>query len=131
MPPSSGRLRQPPGQVERRDLEHRAGPFAVAGGDDRRLDVEEAAGLEERVDRRADRVADAGDRSERVRPRTQVGDLAQKLEAVPLLLQRIRLGVGRAEDLQRAGGQLDALPFAGALLELAGDVQAGAGRDAP
>ena len=39
------------GRVERRHAEHRAGPFAVAGRDDRRVDVEEALLLEEVVDR--------------------------------------------------------------------------------
>ena len=61
-------------EVERRDAEHLAGPFAVAGRDDRRVDVEEALLLEEVVDRLADAVAHAGDGAERVGPRPQVGD---------------------------------------------------------
>ena len=65
------------------------------------------------MDRRADRVAHAGDRSEGVRPRPQVGDFAQEFEAVPLFLQRIGLRVGRAEDIERPGRQLDALPLPG------------------
>ena len=85
-------------QVERGDLEHRARPFAVAGRDDRRVDVEEALFLEEVVDRAADAVPHAGDRAEGVGPRAQVGDRAQELEGVPLLLERIGLGVGPAVD---------------------------------
>jgi len=81
------------------------------------------------MDRGAHGVTDAGDRSERVGPRTQVGDLAQKLKAVPLFLERVGLGVGRPEDFQRAGGQLHALALARAFLQLADDVQTGAGRD--
>ena len=77
------------------------------------------------MDRGADGVADAGDRSEGVRPRTQVGDLSQELKAVPLFLERVGFRVGRSEDFQRAGGQLDALALAGAFLQLAGDVHAG------
>ena len=74
-------------QVERGHLEHRPGPFAIAGGDDRRVDVEEAALLEELVDRVAHAVPHAGHGAEGVRARPQVGDRAEELERVALLLQ--------------------------------------------
>ena len=71
-------------QVERGDLEHGPGPFAIAGGDDRRVDVEEAPLLEELVDRVADAVPHPGDGAEGVGPRPQMGDRPQELERVAL-----------------------------------------------
>ena len=99
-------------RVERRDAEHLAGPFAVAGGDDRRVEVEEAFLLEEVVDRAADAVAHARDRAERVGPRPQMGPLAELFERVPLLLQRVRFGIGPAVDDDLGGVHFGGLPFA-------------------
>ena len=48
---------------------------------------------------------------------------------MPLLLEGIRFGIRRSQNFQRAGRQFDALPFAWTFLQLAGDVNAGAGRD--
>ena len=50
-----GRARQV-GQVQRGDAEHLAGALGVAGGDDRRVDPEEAALVEEAVDGHGQRV---------------------------------------------------------------------------
>ena len=58
-----GRARQV-GEVERADAEHLAGALGVAGRDDRRVDPEEAALVEEAVDRHASAVAHARDRAE-------------------------------------------------------------------
>jgi hypothetical protein len=55
--------------VNRRDAEEGTGPFAVARGNDRRVDVQETLLVEEVVDRFADLVAEPGDGTERVRPR--------------------------------------------------------------
>ena len=77
-PPSS--LRQVR-QVERRDPEHRPGALGVAGGDDRRVDPEEAALVEEAVDGHRQRVPHPGDGAEGVGPRPEVGDRPQVLEA--------------------------------------------------
>ena len=54
-----------------------------------RMDVEEAALLEKAVDGEAQGVAHPRHRAEGVGARPQVGDLAQKLEGVPLLLERV------------------------------------------
>ena len=67
-----------------------------------RVHVEEAALLEELVDGERQRVADAEDGAEGVRARAQVGDLAQELHRVPLLLERIGRRVGGAEDVDLA-----------------------------
>ena len=83
-------------EVERRDAEHRPGPFAVAGRDDRRVDVEEALLLEEVVDRL--RLTQL--RTRATAPKVFVRGrrwaiVAEQLERVPLLLQRIGFGIGR------------------------------------
>ena len=80
-------------EVERGDAEHGPRPFAVAGGDDRRVDVEEAFLLIKIVDAAADAIAHARDRPEGVGSRTEVGPFAEFFQRVLLLLQRIRLGV--------------------------------------
>lgn len=91
-----------PGQVvhiERRHLEHRAGAFAVRSRDDRGVEIVESVFVEIFVDGVSHGVTDAEHRTERVGARTQVGDFAQKLQRMPLLLQGIALGVGRTVNL--------------------------------
>ena len=56
------------GEVEGRDAEHLAGPFAVARRDDRRVDPEEAALVIETMDRLRERMADARDGPDEVGP---------------------------------------------------------------
>ena len=53
-------------EVEGGDLEHLAGPFAVGGGDEWGVEIEEAALVEEGVDGIGHIVADAADGSEGV-----------------------------------------------------------------
>jgi len=77
------------GGVERRHAEHLARALAVAAGQYRRVHVDEAAVVEEAVDRlRSDR-AHAERALEQVRARAQVLYRAQVLERVALLLQRV------------------------------------------
>ena len=83
-----GRARQVR-EVERRDPEHLAGALGVRRRDDRRVDPEEAALVEEPVHRLRERVAHARDRADDVRARPQVRDLAQVLHRVALRLHRI------------------------------------------
>src|SRR5690606_39549439 len=64
------------------DIEEGARPFRVGGGDHRSVDVQKAAFLKKIVDRATERVAHAKDGVEGVRARSQVGDLAQKLEEI-------------------------------------------------
>ena len=118
-----------PLEVQRRHLEHLTGTLAVTGGDDRRVNVDESTVLEEAVDGRRQRVADAGNRPKRVRPRPQVGDLPEELETVTLLLQRIVLGIRLADHFQRLDPQFDPLPLARRLLERSDSLQAGTGGD--
>ena len=99
------------GQIERGDLEHLAGPFAVAGSDDRRVDVQEAFFLEEIVDRAGHAISQPGDGAERIGPRSQMGNRPQELERVLLLLQGVRFGVGIAVDDHRGGLHLGGLPL--------------------
>ena len=116
-------------QVERGHLEHRAGAFAIAGGDQRRVDVEETAFLEELVDRVAHAIPHPGDGAERVRARPQMGDRPQELERVALLLQRIRGHVGHAVDRDRGGLDFGRLALARRRLDQPGDADAATGRE--
>ena len=67
--------------LERGDAEHLARAFAIAGGDDRGVHIDEIALLEELVDGVGQPAARAEHRAEQVRARTQVRDGAQELEA--------------------------------------------------
>ena len=84
-------------------LEHFAGALAVAGRDDRGVDVKEAVALEEGVGGVGELVADAGDGADRVGAWPQVRLLAQELHAVLLLRHRVRRAVTRpkVQDLGR------------------------------
>ncbi len=106
-PAAAGRV----GQVQRGDLEHLAGALGVAGRDHGRGQVEEAARLEVLVDGHEQRVAHPGHRAEGVGAQAQVGDGAQVLEAVPLLLQRV-VRRGAAHQAERLGPQLHGLALA-------------------
>ena len=97
--------------VEGRDAEHLPRPFGVRRGDDRRVQVEEAALLEEVVDGARRGVAHAPDRADRVGARSQVRDGAQELEAVSLLLQRVVVA-DLPHHLDLARLDLVALPLA-------------------
>ena len=95
-------------EVERRDAEHLARALAVGTRDNRGLDVNKAAVLEERVHRLCGHAADAKRRAEEVRARAQVLDRAQELHAVALFLQRV-VRRGRALDRDAVGLELERL----------------------
>ena len=115
-------------QVQGGDAEKRASALAVGGGEDRRVDVEEAALLEEAVDRRGEDVAHAEDGADGVAARAQVGDLAQELHRVTLLLKGVGGRVGVAIHFDHARLQLYRLPGARRGHQLAADAQARPGR---
>jgi len=116
--------------VEGGHEEHLAGALAVAGGDDGRVEIEEAAVLEELVGRRRQAVADPRHGAEGVRPGPQVGHLAQVLEAVALLLERIALGIlDPADHLDLRRQHLDGLSLARRLAQLALDPHGAAGHE--
>ena len=75
-------------EVERRHLEHFAGTFTVRACDERRVDIDEAALLEELVDGVGDDAAHAEDGLEGVRSRAQMRKCPQKLHGVALGLDR-------------------------------------------
>ena len=97
--------RVPPqvGEIEGRHPEHRSGAFGVVGRDDRRVDPEEAALVEEPVQRLGQAVAHPGDGAEGVGPGPEVGHLPEVLEAVPL--GRHRVGVGVVDPAQHLDGR--------------------------
>ena len=101
-----------------RDAEHLAGPFAVAGGDDRRVDVEEAfaPGRSRGSSGRRSCAPAATAPNVFVRGR-RWAIVAEQLERVPLLLQRIRLGIGRSRGRSTSSAcDFGRLPLAAARL---------------
>ena len=84
-------------KIERCDLEHFACALAVGAGDERGVDIDEIAFLEELVDGVGDEAADAEDGLEGVRARTQMRHGAQ-------ILHRMALGL---DGIIRRGGTLD------------------------
>ena len=107
-------------KIERRDLEHLARALAVGAGDERRMDVDEVALLEELVDGVGDEAADAEDGLEGVRARTQMRHGAQILHRMALGLDGIIRG-GRTLDKDLARLQLKRLLGLGRQDERAGD----------
>ena len=112
------------GGVDRGDAEHLAGAFGVRGGDDGRVDVDEALALEVLVDGSRGDGAHAEDGAEEVGARTQVLDGTQELDGGALLLQRVVLGGGTL-DHDALGLDLEGLRRVGRELELAGDDEGG------
>ncbi len=89
-------------RIERADAKQLTGAFAIARGDDRRVDPHEAVAVKVAVHRLRDRVAHARDGAERIRPRAQMRDGAQVLEGVALLRDRIRLRIVDRADQRDA-----------------------------
>ena len=117
------------GEIERRHLKLLPGSFTVAGGDDRRLNVEESSRLKETVDRRTEGVPHASDRAEGIGSRAEMGLLAKELHRVALLLERVRRRIGRSQNLQAPRVNLDPLALAERFFDLADDGDARAGVD--
>ena len=88
--------------LQRGDLKHLARAFAVAAGDDRRVDVEKAALLEETMHGKGHLAAHAEDAAEEIRARTQMRDGAEEFRRVAFLLQRVGR-IGLAEEFEFLG----------------------------
>ena len=97
--------------IKRRHLEHFARAFAVAGGDQRSVEVVKAAALEEFMRRKRQRVTHAGDRAKRVRARPQMRHFAQTFEGNTRFAERIFQRVAEAEHLHVRRLEIDGLPF--------------------
>ena len=98
-------------QVECRDLEHLPSTFGITRRDQRRVHIEEATLMEERMDSDRHVVTHAIDRPKGIRARTQVGDLTEELQRVPLLLQGIGSRICRPEDFEFVCLYFYALPL--------------------
>ena len=122
---SVGKLRQVL-QIQRGHLEHLARALRVGPGDDRGVEVIETTVVEVLVDGKRHVVTQPEDGAEGVRTRTQVRDLAQELERMSFLLQRIRL-IRVTEDLDRLRLDLHGLPRSLRSDQLARRPDAGAG----
>src|SRR3970282_660632 len=96
-------------QVQGCYIKHLAGTFAIRGGDNRRLNVDEVSLLKKAVNCAGEGVAHAESRAEGVATDPQVGDVTQELEGMSLLLQRVGRGICRAVDGDPCGFQLHRL----------------------
>ncbi len=100
-------------QIQGGDAEHLAGTFGVGGGDERRGNPDEALLVEEAVDGLCQAVAHPGHSANDVGARTQVGLLAQVLDAVALGGHRVGVRVfDPADHLDLGGLQLERLAAA-------------------
>src|SRR5439155_24625228 len=75
--------------VDGSDAKQFARSFAVAAGDDRRMNVVKPTFLEELMNGKGQSAANAKDTTKQIRTRTQMRDFAQKLRSVSFLLQWI------------------------------------------
>ncbi len=92
---------------------HFTGALAVRTGENGTVQAEEPPLPEETVHGEGGLRADPEKRAVLVGARPQVGDGAQKLVGVALLLQRVGLRVGGSHHPQRGGPDLPGLPCAG------------------
>src|SRR5262249_52607054 len=88
-------------EIERRHTEHVARALGVPRGDDRRVHVDEILALEKLVDGEREPRTHAEDGAEQIRARTEVRDLAEKLQRVAFFLERVSL-VRFAENFEFA-----------------------------
>ena len=72
-------------QVECRDLEHLPSTFGITRRDQRRVHIEEATLMEERMDSDRHVVTHAIDRPKGIRTRTQVSDSRRNSSECPVL----------------------------------------------
>ena len=122
---STGRI----GYIQRRHLEHLPGSLSIRGSDQRSVEVDKPLVVEVLVNRICHIVADAEDCTKGVGPRAEVSHLSQELKGVLLLLQRIRIGVCRAVDLNGISLYLYCLSLALTLYQLAVYRETGTGGD--
>ena len=93
--------------------------FGIGRRDDRRVQKQESALLEEFVNRHRRGVADSKHHTQRIRTRSQVRKGAQKFERMSFLLQRIVFG-NRADHLDALGLQFETLTLSWRIDEFAG-----------
>ena len=80
------------------------------------------------MDRICKGAPDAHDGTDEVRPGSEIRDLAQELDGMPLLLERVVDRAG-ADDLESLEGELDALRLTLACDQPSGTSYGGTGRD--
>ena len=107
--------------IQRGNAEHFARAFAVACGDDRRVDPDVAVVVEVAVDRLRETVANARDSAERVGAHAQMRDVAQVFKSVAFGCDGIRVRIIDPAD----DGERRRLDFVGLSLALAFDKLAG------
>jgi hypothetical protein len=88
--------------------------------------IEKSLFLKEFVNSEAQRVPDAGNRSEGIGARPQMGYFPQKFECMPFFLERIGISRSLADEFDMFSLQLDALVLSGRFDDSASEPYAGA-----
>src|SRR5207247_1722244 len=112
--------------VDRGNAKQFARAFAIASGNDRRVDVKEAAVLKKFVNGECEPAPHTKDAAEKIRARPQMRDLAQKFRRVPFLLEGISF-IRAADDVDLVRDQFPSLAFAVGSDERASDANGSAG----
>ena len=117
-------------EIERRYAEHLAGALGIGRRDDRRVDPEEAARIEEPMHGHRERVTHARGGADDVGAHAEMRDLAQVLHRVALRLHRIMIRIlDPADNLDGIRAHLERLPLALRRDQLADDAHRAASRD--
>ena len=111
--------------IEGGNVEHLAGAFCIGGGDERGVEIVKPSVVEIFMDGKCHGMTQTKHAAEVVGAGTQMADLAEELQAVAFLLQRIGLGISGAVHLDLLGLYFYHLSFALRLHQRAGDVQTG------
>ena len=115
-------------EVLRSHLEHLSGSFAVAGRNNRCMEIEKAVLMEVTMDGHRHVMADTEHRTERVGTQTHVGMRTHILHALPFLLHRI-IRTARTQHLYFTGSDLHGLSRTYTLHQFTCHTQARTGRD--
>ena len=98
-------------RVQRRNAKQFSSTFAIAAGDDRRVDVNKTALLKKLVNGKCQTAPHAKDATEEVRAGAEMSDFAKKFRRMALFLERVGI-VGGSHDLDLLGNQFPFLSFA-------------------
>ena len=110
-----------PRRIQTGHLKHLTSTLRIAGGDERRMDVEEVTLLEELMGCIRERIANTRDGTDGVRARSEMRDLSQVLERDSLLLEGVVVRICEPKYLNVGRLDFHGLALAGRLGEDADD----------
>src|SRR5699024_9538976 len=108
-------------------LKHLTGTFTVRSGDDGCMKIEKSTIVKKAMHRHGHVVTNAKNSSKGIGTRTQMGNLAKKLERMSFLLQRISFRIGRSINLNFICLNFYSLPFTQRLNQSSCNADTGSG----